>query len=122
MKRIKSLLWLSKKELLAEADAADRLASDLRLLAVHGNLPESSLQDVPTFLTGLYISKSVDVCFGLLQEPGETTDRMASSNEIVVDGRHLGWVLTRRGAFRVIEQYGMYMGIEGGQSLGLRPL
>lgn len=109
MTRIEPLISDYQNEIRGKAEAAASLSKDLfDLLHFDGRYPDDRLKGSPVFARSLYIPSQVYVCMGSLRTEDGTDSEMTHTEEIVVDGRHQGWVLTRAGLFRLEGHLGTF--------------
>lgn len=119
MSQFESLLWLTADELENEIKCAKVLVKNLETFSKDGNFSKAQVRKSPAFKRSLYVPSSVYVCMGVPLTKGDIEGDMTHTGPIIVDGRHLGWVLTRGGLYQVGQQCGYHKGIVGGRSMGI---
>ncbi|MET3901333.1 hypothetical protein ABIB57_005303 [Devosia sp. UYZn731] len=106
MKQTESLRWLGVEDLAAKIDETLQLAEHLTILLREGNFSDQQLRHTPVFARAAYMQKTEYVCIGLLRTGKTVATDISNTDDIVVDGGHLGWVLTRNGLYRVEKLFG----------------
>lgn len=109
MVRIDPDVFSYQADLRAKADDANVLSKNLLdLLRFDGRYPPEAVLGAPVFKRAMYIPSTVYICMGSLQTGEDGNNELTHTQEIVVDGRHQGWVLTRGGLFRMERHLGSY--------------
>lgn len=106
MRQTESLRWLGTEELAAKTEETLQLAEHLKILRRDGNFSDRHLRHTPVFARAAYMQKTEYVCMGLLRTGRTVATDISNTDDIVVDGGHLGWVLTRNGLYRIEKLYG----------------
>lgn len=119
MSQFESLLWLTADQLHNEIECAKELVKNLETFSREGDFGQALIRKSPAFKRSFYVPSSVYVCMGIPLSKGRTEGPLTHTGPIVLDGRHLGWVLTRNGLYQVGQQCGYDKGMIGGQSLGI---